>query len=267
MLFYFRCSFTPFILKPCKISKILWTNNELYLVHDMELYRGIYNLSDITSLNVNSYTKDEEKVLSRNDLPSSTLLNINTTVVNDSLSCELWQEVKSSTKLIISRDKIVSVKIQHIPYFNQIIDIFSDVDCESFIIKEKVSVQNINNTYITNKFFKSIYLFVEEFHENALNFTQNFSDGDYNFDKDFPLKCDCILHIDNELYPAHKMIIIDRAPGLQNLFRNSERHIYLDHITNLNGKTLKLLLQIIYLDKWPSRRGKFEQKMLAVSYY
>lgn len=220
---------------------------------------GIYSQSDITSLNKNSNTKEEEKVSTNKDLPTcTTLLDTNTENINDSVLFDLWQEVKPTSKIFISKAKVISIKIEHIPYFNRIIDIFADVDCKSFIVKEKVSERRINGTFIPNEFFKAIYLDIEEFYENSPTFIQSFEGNDYNFDKDLPLKCDCILHIGDELYPAHKIILIDRAPGLQDLFLSSGRHIYLDHINNLNGQILKLLIRLIYTDKEPTRTGKFE---------
>lgn len=253
------CSFGPFPFKEEKISKILWSHDNVYLLHDEELFHGTCQpCDDKTTISANTDSISVHKSKGRGTLTTGNDVSVTSQQSNDlDADDESWQNVKSTSKSRIDNTKRITIKLDQIPYFNRIADIFADVDCRSFIVKQMDSPKYYKPFDIPDEAFKSIYSYVEDYHKNGKAFANILSKEECRqFDKDWPLKCDCFLHIGDESYPVHKMVMVDRAVNMRDLIVSSGLHIPLDSVEGLNGKILQLILRLIYANITPTPKGK-----------
>lgn len=246
----YSCSLTPFELCTAGIERILWNGNKLYIVFKGFLYIGTYNKMELKR---RYKTKPKNTCSEIDGIPST--------------SSDSWQYIKNKLPVAVIFWKSINIDLEFIPYFNRITDIYSDSDLRSFIVTQDCPQTDYANKLYKRpqNFYKLLYRDITEFSAKELELLRNadtYVDSEQNANL-----YDCLFHVDGVLYPAHKMVIIDRAPGICSLIKASEYRVSLDHIPELNGKLFQLFLKQIYLNVKPTRKGRFESHVSIECYY
>ncbi|XP_037949451.1 inhibitor of Bruton tyrosine kinase-like [Teleopsis dalmanni] len=132
----------------------------------------------------------------------------------------------------VSTDHMIRIDVERIPHIDRATDIFCDDDFTSFAVLQESHL----------KYFKSPALLAEKY-----TFKKLFHDAN-----EFDAVHDVVLHVDDEIYAAHKLILYARSPGLREcITAHTEKHVYLK-FDGFTGKMLEIILKHIYTNYYPN---------------
>ncbi|XP_061394598.1 inhibitor of Bruton tyrosine kinase [Musca vetustissima] len=222
---------------------ILTKTNVVFLWYQLtqNFYRCSFSNIRLTQIDKILYKGNQVLILSQGDVykgksqqvPLPPYYNIDETSGQSKDLGNIWSrsDYRSSE---MAKDFMIRIDLQHIKQIDRAVDIFCDDDFASFACLQESAM----------KYFKLPTLSPEEYTFKKLYHDVSEYDGIH----------DLLFHVDGEKFPAHKILIHARAPGLKELIAAYEdKDIYLN-IQLLTSKMFEIILKFIYTNYLPNEQ-------------